>query len=331
MSELPLIPAIIQHSGDYTHTIHDDIEWSYSYDITAAGTRGERREGRLITNAIDLARAKPGDRATTPWGTMELTSAPHEKGWLLQREQDASTDAKQGQLFEAPAGALARGGRWTAHVEEWRYTVSASAMGTRSEQRIGQLSHGPTMLAGQKQGDFVETPWGTMRWLGPVNVNEKTDYEQGFLLRGTSDRSLDDLAGDPIVPTENLTCTLESLYLEGVTLAETPLTPHSIVLSLSGRPDRENTLTGTLAFDPNNCQLNVFGDRQACTLIATRVFEVRLTLQRIPDPSGLQRRFFAVSGQDIPETLAFIVQGRLERCYLKQGKQLVPLFMAEGC
>lgn len=330
MKELPLIPAMTKQSGDYTHAIEGGIDWNYSYLITAVGSRSERREGRLKTSAVDLAKAQPGDRVHTPWGTMQRMATRYEDGWLLEGTYGRPIDETQGQLFEAPAAALVRGGTWTGHVEEWRYTLLANAMGTRSERRIGRLSYGRMMVVGKNQGDSADTPWGVMHWMGKVHLEEKTDYEQGFLLRGTFDRALDELTGNVIVPTEIGACRLESLYLEGVKLDEELPGLHFVGLSLFGRPDRHSELTGTLTLDPNTCQLNAWGDREGCTRMMSKALNVQVVQQRLADPSGLHRRFFEVTGPGVPEKTALIVQGKLERCYLKLGKHLVPLFLSDS-
>jgi hypothetical protein len=327
MSELPLIPVMTKQSGKYSLTLEGGLEWQYEYTLSAMGTRSERRTGRLGTMAVELGKAQPGDRISTPWGIMQLSASEYERGWLLEKTYGRPIDNSQGQLLEVPAKALERAGRWTGHVDDWVYSVVASAMGTRSERRIGRLSHGRMRIEGKKEGEVVDTPWGRMHWMGPVNVEATTDYEQGFLLRGTMDRTIEEGAGGVILPTETTECHLESLYLDGVKLQERLAPTHAISLKLSGRPDREATLKGTLKIDPNTCQLNVFGDGDNCSEMAAKVFEVSVTLQRLADPHGLHRRFFAVHGGELTEPLALIVQGHMERCYLKARDHLIPLFL----
>ncbi len=122
---------------------------------------------------------------------------------------------------------------------------------------------------------------------------------------------------------------LESLYLEGgMGIDAEGIHAHSISLRLSGRPDHETEMSGELILDPNVCQLDDFGDTEICTKIAIRRLEVKVVLQHREDPSPLRRRYFEVTGPDLPEGLAFIVSARLERCYLKLDNQLVPLFSA---
>lgn len=124
---------------------------------------------------------------------------------------------------------------------------------------------------------------------------------------------------------------LESLYSNtSVRLTNDTPPAHTVSLTLSGRVG--STLMGTLALDPNACSLDAFGDRQACTRIAVRAIDVELQLVRAVDPAQLGRRLYAVTGEGLPRDLSLVVRGnlaagRLERCYLKLGAELVPLFV----
>lgn len=130
---------------------------------------------------------------------------------------------------------------------------------------------------------------------------------------------------------QQLELRLESLYSNtSVRLTNDGPPAHTVSLTLSGRIG--STLMGTLALDPNACSLDAFGDRQACTRIAVRGIDVELQLVRVVDPARLGRRLYAVSGEGLPRGLAMIVRGnlaagRLERCYLALGAELVPLFV----
>jgi hypothetical protein len=329
----PLIPAVTDQSGRYMHTTESGGDWEYAYDIHAAGTKSERRIGHLRAEGLQrvIAAARPGDTVQTPWGLMaRMPDSLHERGFLLEHALGRPIDPSQGSLLEVPDGMLARGGRWRTQVGPWRYAVIGMAMGTRSERRIGRLHFGQTELRGKQQGDHADAPWGRLRWMGPINLEATTDHEQGFLLRGTRDRSLDDLEGDAVFPDDaGVVVQLQSLYLEsGFRLSEDGLQGHTISLLLSGHLDHDAEMAGTLVLDPNRCSLNEFGDPQVCTKIAIRAIPVKIVLQRhLGDPRHLRRRLFEVTGPDLSRPLALIVQGGLERCYLKLEQQLAPLYL----
>jgi len=119
---------------------------------------------------------------------------------------------------------------------------------------------------------------------------------------------------------------LESLYLlTAVSLGADGPGGHGIRLTLTGRGGAAE-LTGTLSLDPNACSLNAFGDREMCTRIAVRTIAVTATLQRLGDPQGLGRSYYALHGEDMPHGVALIVYPRRERVYLKAEHALVPLF-----
>jgi hypothetical protein len=330
----PLIPAVTGQAGRYMHTTEGGSEWEYSYDIHAIGTKSERRIGHLRAEGLHrvLATARPGDTVETPWGVMaRMPDSLYERGFLLERALGQLIDPSHGTPLEVPETMLSRAGRWRAHVGPWRYAVVATGMGTRSERRIGRLHFGQTELQGRKQGDHVDTPWGRLRWMGPVHLEAHTDDEQGFLLRGTYDRSLDDLEGDAIFPDDTgLVVRLCSLYLEnGFHLAEAGLQAHKLSLLLAGRLDHDAEIAGTLILDPNRCSLNELGDPEICTKIAIRQVPVKVVLQRMGDPRHLRRRYYEVSSPELPRPLALVVQGGLERCYLKLDQQLAPLYLDE--
>jgi putative hemolysin len=339
---VPLLPAMTGFSGRYEHALEDGRTWDYAYDIHAAGTSSERRTGVLRADGLDamLAAAEPGDRIQTPWGVMVRTpDSPHDRGFLLEPSTDAPSAPSAGATLEVPDAMLARGGSWKAEVGPWSYTVLAQAMGSRSERRIGRLRFGWAELMGKEEGDFVDTPWGRMRWLGPVDLGAATDYEQGFLLLGTRDRPLDDLEGDAVFPPTTgaaagaVSLRLESLYLDPGIRVGRRSSIHSVSLRLSGDSDAE--MTGTLHLDGNTCTLSDFGSKEICTLIAFPELEVDVDRLRLADPSGLARRIYRVSGGGLPRALRMIVQGELEqgeleRCYLKLGSKLVPLYVDDG-
>lgn len=323
---IPLIPAITGVSGKYAVRTEEGVLWRYDYQIEAAGTKSESRSGQLSVENADLPAAEPGDRVRTPWGTMQLASDSHDCGWLLELSQCRPIDLGVGKLLEVPAAALERGGAWRGAAGAWDYSIRTNAMGSRSERRAGELRHRGLVILGETQGDYAETPWGPVCWMGPVNEEATTDYEQGFLLRGTFDRSLDDQQRE-LLALERATVEfrLESLYLEpAVKLAE-GRGGHGIRLRFVRRPAAD-AMPGTLLFDPNTCSLNAFGDRTMCTKMGSFPIPVTVTRQRLADPSGLGRWFLAVRGEGLPAQLALIMDPSLERFVLKSERALVPLF-----
>jgi hypothetical protein len=322
-----LIPAITSESGEHSHAAEGPFNWHYRYEILAAGSRGERREGRLSVEGFTLAECKPGDHIQTPWGTMQRAAdTKYERGFLLEHTHGRPIDTARGTLHPVPEGALARGGLWKSAVGQWRYSVTATAMGSKSERRIGRLSRGRLMLTGEHPGEGVETPWGRLFWMGPLQPETPTDYEQGWLLFGTGDRPLD---GQEAQCTEQ-SMRLESLYLPGVRLAADGPTVHRVALEIQGSLDETRSLAARLIIDPNTCSLNAFGDRQGCTKMAQQSLDVRITRQRLGDPAGLGRRFYSVHGEGLAENVALVVQGHLDRVYLKHESTLVPLYIDDG-
>lgn len=332
---IPVIPAITAQSGRYLHTTEDGKQWEYVYDICAAGSRSERRIGQLHADGLQhvIARARPGDSIQTPWGAMlRMPDSPYERGFLLEHAHGQPVDLGHGKSLPVPAALLERGGRWTAVVGLWRYVVTAMAMGSRSERRIGSLHFSATNIVGNKQGDYVDAPWGRLRWMGPVDLAAATDYEQGMLLRGTYDRSLDELTGDAIVvDSAGRAVHLASCYLDGgVRVAEDGPAARAMSLTVSGSLDGDGAMSGALILDSNRCTLNDFGDRESCTRMAVRRIEVRIVLQRLADPKHLDRRYFQVMGDGLLPALGLVIQGALERCYLTLDQQVVPLYADWG-
>ena len=328
--QFPLIPAVIAQPGHYAHAIDGNGTWEYIYDIHAARTRSECRIGLLRANglAIAIATARPGDRILTPWGPMlRVEDHRYERGFLLERTPGSNDPLPPGSQLPVPDELLARDGVWEAQVGPWSYSVAGRAMGSKSERRIGKLRFGPFELRGDKQGDYVNSPWGPLRWMDVSQIDTLTDYEQGFLLRGTFDRPLGDLEGDIIYPSiPALAVHLRSMYLDrGFFIAEGSRPVHSVSLALSGSPDREVELRGVLTLDPNQCTLNEFGDRMGCTKMGFQRVEVSVVRQRLGDPLELDRRFFAVTGSGLP-AMTLIVQEALQHCYLKLDRQLIALY-----
>lgn len=332
---IPLIPAITTQPGRYLHTTEGGKQWEYVYDIAAAGTKSERRIGQLHADGLRhvIAGARPGDRIQTPWGVMlRVSDSPYERGFLLEHTHGGPIEPGHGKSLPVPAALRERGGRWTAVVGLWRYVVTAMAMGSKSERRIGSLHFSATHIVGNRQGDYMDAPWGRLRWMGPVDLSATTDYEQGMLLRGTTDRPLDELTGDAIVvDSAGRAVRLESYYLDGgVRLAEDGPATRGVSLMMSGSLDGDGAMPGALILDPNHCTLNEFGDREACTRMAVHRIEVRIVLQRLADPKHLDRRYFQVTGEGLPPALGLVIQGAFERCYLTLDQQVMPLYADHG-
>ncbi|HEX2690886.1 MAG TPA: hypothetical protein VHN14_29940 [Kofleriaceae bacterium] len=331
-SSVPLIPALTSQSGHYAHTTEDGGQWEYAYDLQAAGTKSERRIGQLHADGLQrvLAAAKPGDRIDTPWGVMaKMLDSPYERGFLLEHTYGKPLDPSTGHALPVPEPMLARGGRWRARIAPWTYVVTGMAMTMRSERRVGTLRFGAADVIGDKKGDYVDTPWGRLHWMGPVDLAATTAYEQGMLLRGTYDAPLDDLVGEAIFPSAmGRTVHLGSCYLDtGFRLAADGPGGHTVQLLVSGRLGSDTEMSADLILDPNRCSLDAFGDREGCTRMAVRRVEVTLVRQRLADPRQLGRRYFAVTGPELPAPLALIVDPNLEHCCLKLDHQLVPLYV----
>lgn len=333
----PLTSAMTSLSGRYEHRLADGTTWDYEYDIFAAGTRSERRIGVLRADGLEpmITAAEPGDHMQTPWGTMlRVSDSLYERGFLLEHVRGQPIDVSQGSALEVPDALLARGGSWQAEAGPWSYTVLGMAMGSRSERRVGRLRFGRTEVSATHEGDYVDTPWGRLRWLGPIDPRATTDYEQGFLRVGTHDHPFDDLEGDAVFPptSSEVSLQLESLYLSsGVRIGQR--LGRSIDLQLSGSSDEQ--MQGRLFLDPNSCGLNAFGDKDFCTLIGFFGIEVEVERLRLEDPSGLMRKIYSVTGKGLPRTLRMVVQGQLEpgaleRAYLEVGAELVPLYLEDG-
>ncbi len=127
---------------------------------------------------------------------------------------------------------------------------------------------------------------------------------------------------------------LESLYMStSIRLAQDAPPARTVSMTLSRQS--ANEMMGTLVIDPNTCRLDDFGDRRGCTRIAVRGIDVELRRVRVADPAHTGRRLFAMTGDGVPRGMTLIVQGdfregELERCYLKLGSALVPLFLDDG-
>ncbi len=75
-------------------------------------------------------------------------------------------------------------------------------------------------------------------------------------------------------------------------------------ITFTGRIHGESGV-GVLSLDPNQCQLNLFGDRSGCTEIA--LTEIQVQLVRVPKPDPQNRQLFRVSADGLPESCYIVV------------------------
>lgn len=73
--------------------------------------------------------------------------------------------------------------------------------------------------------------------------------------------------------------------------------------------------TGSLKLDPNNCTLNEFGDRQACTLIAAIPQDIVLILIRQDDNPGRNRQLWELNGAQIQGHLFLVIPTHAHGAY----------------
>lgn len=89
------------------------------------------------------------------------------------------------------AVALEISGRYefttSGEKHRWEYEYAVSALGTRSERRVGTLKLDGSEVAGRPE-DCVQTPWGLMQRFEHA-------YEIGWLLEGTHGRPIDPSIG----------------------------------------------------------------------------------------------------------------------------------------
>ena len=53
---------------------------------------------------------------------------------------------------------------------------------------------------------------------------------------------------------------------------------------------------GNIMLDPNECEVNEFGDPNGCTKIATSSYPIKFSLMRTQDPLGLDRQLWLITG-----------------------------------
>jgi hypothetical protein len=320
-----LLPVRSDTSGQYEY-VTGAHAWRYEYEVSGLGSRSERRAGTLSLDGYAVAGAdRQGMR--TPWGMMQCFAGTYEQGWLLAGTYGSGIDPIM-PFVVIPDGALGRNGEWHAAVAPWEYRASSTAMGSRSENRSGQLSYGGHAVAAELEGSRIKTPWGVMHWMGPPRVPGQTitsDYEHGWLLRGVHGHPfhhdgpwIDPRDAAAEQPDELRV--LSSLYLSSSVLG------HRVTLSVPRRP--APAWDAMLTLDPNTCQLDAFGDRTICTRIAVRRLDVHCHELRLADPSGRGRRIFSLraSGADaLPASLTLITDAGFEWCYLRAESELIPL------
>ncbi len=136
--------------------------------------------------------------------------------------------------------------------------------------------------------------------------------------------------GDTAAASSNTTVHFESPYLAtAFPLGLDSPSAHVVSLFAYGRFGQE-AIRARLVADPNVCELNDYGDRIACTHLATRVYEVALTRLRAPSPVSGGRTVFAVTGADVPDGVTLVVHPQGNRVYLKRERVLVPLYLSRG-
>lgn len=119
--------------------------------------------------------------------------------------------------------------------------------------------------------------------------------------------------------------TLASFYLS------TPV-EGARLLTLNLGPEQDGERKGTLEFDRNICQINEWGDRTSCTLMAALPIEVVATRSRALDPNGHERVLYDLFSEQ-SEQGSLIEYPRAGLWYLvrpqKEGPtQIVPLLPA---
>lgn len=322
----PMIPLAPRHNASYALETSGGVTWTYTLDAPGADL-GLRRGTLAVVGAdVPLADAKPGARVHTPWGRMFRTGDdPANPSWL---PDDGPSGYPVEAIIAVPEPALSREGTWSASTlapTPWRYREEVTALGTRSEGRHATLSYGRMRVVGAKPGDFVDTPWGRMRWLGERIEGR---YESGFLLRRTYDRPLDDMTGDPVEPTSHEPgVTFASLYLDdGVQFERDGRRCHGVALELEADLEHHDALRATLTLDPNACSLNEFGDRAGCTKMGVAQLSVTIDRLRTADPTGGDRRLYQVQGAELADGVHLIARPNEPWCVLKVGGRLIPLF-----
>lgn len=137
----------------------------------------------------------------------------------------------------------------------------------------------------------------------------------------------------PDVETSMEPLRLESLYSNtSIHFMNDAPPAHFVSMTLTAISPGE--MTGTLALDPNACGLDELGERQGCTRMAMHVVDVDVRLVRIDDSARPGLGLFQIAGEGLPDELALIVRGdlekgELERGYLKLGAELVPMYLAD--
>ncbi len=94
-----------------------------------------------------------------------------------------------------------------------------------------------------------------------------------------------------------------------------------LIVSLEGTLGGEATLT----VDPNNCQLDAFGDPTVCTRIAALPRQVTLRKLDQADPQGAGRQLYAVEGEGLDATVRLSVgpgeHGVVRLIVAREGQQ----------
>ncbi|HRI09344.1 MAG TPA: hypothetical protein PKW35_16095 [Nannocystaceae bacterium] len=105
---------------------------------------------------------------------------------------------------------------------------------------------------------------------------------------------------------------LETLYITepGALLSHT-IRLHLTVVDRGIAPGHHHdhsVMTGTIAFDRNICQLNEWGDRTICTLMAAIPHDARATLTRTADPHAQGRHLWDLAVEGIDDMKFHLVE-----------------------
>jgi hypothetical protein len=132
---------------------------------------------------------------------------------------------------------------FATQTHKWSYEYTVSALGTRSEKRVGALQLDGKEIAG-KVGDGVRTPWGLMQRF-------EAAYEVGWLLEGTY--------GHPIAPTGRVEVPAEAFHPNGEWHAV--IMPWQYRLQTLAMGSRSETRSGRLFYERGDVTAQTEGSR----------------------------------------------------------------------
>lgn len=122
------------------------------------------------------------------------------------------------------------------------------------------------------------------------------------------------------------------LDLVSVYLNQPMMKAHMISLHLQS--GAEGNLEGRMQLDPNECHLNVWGDRTTCTRMGFQSHEVKATMMRTLDTLHLGRVHWALRVEGVSGSWHLIEHARAGLWYLvhdtgTEQRSVIPLFPAE--